>query len=170
MPSTNKTTNLQLSQFTQNDMPKWLQDYNGDMAKIDAAVAVKLSISDILNKVYPVGAIYESTSSISPTTFINGSIWESFGGGKFLLGANSSYPAGGFGGASNVTLTIAQMPSHNHSYETVISGNNINLGDGGTINFQGTYSNQLISGNRGGNQSHENMPPYIVVYRWRRTA
>lgn len=36
MASTNKTTNLQLSQFTNDDTPKWLQDYNDDMEKIDA--------------------------------------------------------------------------------------------------------------------------------------
>lgn len=35
MASTNSTTNLQLSQFAPDDTPKWLQDYNGDMRKID---------------------------------------------------------------------------------------------------------------------------------------
>ena len=36
MSSTNKTTNLELSQFVGSDKPTWLVDYNGDMAKIDA--------------------------------------------------------------------------------------------------------------------------------------
>lgn len=35
MPSTNKTPNYQLTQFTGTDKPSWLQDYNSDMAKID---------------------------------------------------------------------------------------------------------------------------------------
>ena len=34
MASTNSTTNLQLSQFSPDDTPKWLQDYNGDMRKL----------------------------------------------------------------------------------------------------------------------------------------
>ena len=35
MASTNKTTTLNLSQFTGNDKPDWLTDYNEDMEKID---------------------------------------------------------------------------------------------------------------------------------------
>lgn len=38
MSSTNKTPNLELSQFMANDIPSWLGDYNGDMLKIDTAV------------------------------------------------------------------------------------------------------------------------------------
>lgn len=36
MPSTDKTVNYQLSQFTDTDKPKWTGDYNSDMATIDA--------------------------------------------------------------------------------------------------------------------------------------
>lgn len=39
MPSTNKTTELQLSQFIGTDVPTWLGDYNGDMLKIDTAIS-----------------------------------------------------------------------------------------------------------------------------------
>lgn len=39
MASTNKTTNLDLSQFVGTDKPDWLTDYNGDMEKIDAWTA-----------------------------------------------------------------------------------------------------------------------------------
>ena len=38
MASTNKTSNLELSQFIATDTPTWLVDYNGDMGKIDAGV------------------------------------------------------------------------------------------------------------------------------------
>lgn len=38
MASTNKTTNLELSQFIGTDKPSWLGDYNADMNKIDTAV------------------------------------------------------------------------------------------------------------------------------------
>ena len=37
MGATNTTTHYNLSQFVSTDKPAWLQDYNGDMAKIDAA-------------------------------------------------------------------------------------------------------------------------------------
>lgn len=39
MSSTNKTSNLELSQFIGTDSPKWLTDYNSDMQNIDAGVA-----------------------------------------------------------------------------------------------------------------------------------
>ena len=38
MSSTNKTANYQLSQFVGNDIPSILNDYNGDMRKIDTAI------------------------------------------------------------------------------------------------------------------------------------
>jgi hypothetical protein len=46
MGSTNKTTNLELSQFIGSDSPKWLTDYNADMQKIDTAVGAVQSQSD----------------------------------------------------------------------------------------------------------------------------
>ena len=39
MSSTNKTANYNLSQFIGTDKPTWLNDYNGDMSKIDSAIA-----------------------------------------------------------------------------------------------------------------------------------
>lgn len=46
MGSTNKTTNLELSQFLGSDSPKWLTDYNADMQKIDTAVGAVQSQAD----------------------------------------------------------------------------------------------------------------------------
>ena len=45
MASTNKTTNLSLSQFIATDKPSWLSDYNADMAKIDAGYGKAISDS-----------------------------------------------------------------------------------------------------------------------------
>lgn len=50
MASTNSTTNLQLSQFSPDDTPKWLQDYNGDMRKIDQfAEETKTALDHLYN-------------------------------------------------------------------------------------------------------------------------
>ena len=38
MGATNHTTNYNLSQFVGTDKPAWLQDYNGDMSKIDVGI------------------------------------------------------------------------------------------------------------------------------------
>lgn len=39
MSTTSKTSEYQLSQVEQNDVPSWISDYSADMAKIDAALA-----------------------------------------------------------------------------------------------------------------------------------
>lgn len=46
MSSTNKTANLELSQFLGSDSPKWLTDYNADMQKIDTAIGAVQSQAD----------------------------------------------------------------------------------------------------------------------------
>lgn len=46
MASTNKTLNLELSQFIGTDKPSFLGDYNGDMSKIDTAVHLAQETAD----------------------------------------------------------------------------------------------------------------------------
>jgi len=46
--------------------------------------------------------------------------------------------------------------------------NRLGAGDDGGINING-FPNTETAG-KGGDQPHENMPPYKVVYRWRRKA
>lgn len=46
MGSTNTTSNYSLSQFTATDKPAWLQDYNGDMLKIDTAIKAAKTAGD----------------------------------------------------------------------------------------------------------------------------
>ena len=68
---------------------------------------------NLLDVIYPVGSCYFSISSISPASIIGGT-WSAIGG-RFLLGANSTYSAGSQDGETTVTLTVSQMPSHIHS-------------------------------------------------------
>lgn len=93
---------------------------------------------------------------------------------RFLLCAGTTYAAGTTGGEANVTLTINQMPSHAHQavgYNEAIpegSGNFLALGrrtsDSPNVELQNAIETA------GGNQPHNNMPPYLAVYAWRRTA
>ena len=46
MGATNSTLHYQLSQFISTDKPAWLQDYNGDMQKIDAGINGALTAAD----------------------------------------------------------------------------------------------------------------------------
>ena len=65
MSSTNKTTNLELSQFLGSDSPKWLTDYNADMEKIDAGYQTVKAQADATDLI--VGGHTSSISSLQST-------------------------------------------------------------------------------------------------------
>lgn len=62
-------------------------------------------ITDFLNKVYPVGSIYLSTVSTSPSTLFGGT-WSAIQN-RFLVASGTSYGAGTTGGSENHTHTSA---------------------------------------------------------------
>lgn len=73
---------------------------------------------------------------------------------------------GQVGGEKNHTLDITEIPTHSHSYvDKGDAGSTGEFGDWGTkgtvarYNSGGTYN----TGNRGGGQAHNNLPPYIVL-------
>ena len=113
---------------------------------------------------YPVGSIYLSASETSPASLFGGT-WERIED-RFLLAAGSTYGAGSTGGEAAHTLTVDELPSHNHTY--TIPGNETGTswyGASGTA--KGAPQS---SGDSGGGQPHNNMPPYLAVYMWKRVA
>ena len=76
------------------------------------------------------------------------------------------------GGEYNHKLTVNEMPSHTHEIQIPTSTNwTGNGGNAFQLNNQTTLRDtySYIKAN-GGDQSHNNIQPYIVVYFWRRTA
>lgn len=155
------------------------------------------ALNSSLAKLYPVGSIYISVNDTNPGTFIGGT-WEQICG-RFLVGtgwieANSTdhfgpqganticIPAGEMGGEAWHTLTVDQMPSHNHrdllwegiGYFGVNQGApNIRPGRASTWNFaytEGTGQAHFDTNNSGGGAAHNNMPPYLSVFMWKRIA
>ena len=61
------------------------------------------SMNDIMNLVYPVGAIYLSTSEVSPGTLFGGT-WERLRD-RMLIGAGDAYKAAATGGSSKISYT-----------------------------------------------------------------
>lgn len=125
----------------------------------------------ILEAVYPVGSIYMSVNNVSPATLFGGT-WKAIQG-KFLLGANSStYKAGSTGGEAAHTLTESEMPSHKHSIWFPNDGGEqsaeIGYPDTGSKNTY--YAEASKTSGTGGGAAHNNMPPYLAVYIWKRTA
>lgn len=121
----------------------------------------------LLDRTYPVGSIYMSVNSTSPATLFGGT-WVELQG-RFLLGRSSSYANGSTGGAPTESLSVAQMPAHKHNLSYGVNtnspGNMVTIMAGAPEYFS---SNPI--GNNGSGSAHNNMPPYLAVYMWKRTA
>ena len=128
----------------------------------------------ILDNVYPVGSIYMNVNSTNPGTLFGGT-WEQIQG-KFLLGMSSSYPAGSQGGEATHTLTVSEMPNHKHVAFYGITGAVDDYLGGSTNDYglrtasSGSGSSTYETASSGGGTAHNNMPPYLSVYIWKRTA
>lgn len=115
---------------------------------------------------YPVGSIYMSVNSTDPGSLFGGT-WVRLKD-KFLLAAGDVYNAGDTGGEATHTLTVDEIPSHHHGLKRVTSA--VSSGSNfARIASTGTADDNIIT-DTGGGQAHNNMPPYIVVYMWQRTA
>lgn len=128
--------------------------------------------NDLLDMVYPVGSIYMSVNNVSPQSFLGGT-WEQIKD-TFLLSAGDTYTAGDTGGEATHTLTVQEMPSHTHSWNGFRSLDH-DAGDAArqAISAQRFNNDPTQSGtinNTGGGQAHNNMPPYLTVYMWKRTS
>ena len=115
---------------------------------------------------YPVGSIYMSTSSTNPGTLFGGS-WTQITG-RFLLAAGGGYSAGSTGGEATHKLTVSEMPAHAHGIVYLGASSGSSGAWGGFVAASGTGIVNTKS--TGGGAAHNNMPPYYVVYMWRRTA
>ena len=158
-----------------------------DWSKNDFNVngTLKINNTNIFDLIYPVGSFYISAKSTNPAILFGGT-WEQIQG-RFLLGRSSSYPVGSMGGEATHTLTEAEMPSHKGHLssgivDTVPQGKGNYKGflnsDIMTVYGEGGRGWNVYAGNEmhpaseavGGGQAHNNMPPYLSVYIWKRTA
>ena len=135
-----------------------------------------------LSLVYPVGAIYISTVSTNPATLFGFGTWEEIED-RFLLAAGSTYSAGSTGGEAKHKLTAKELPQLGGTISThgVYAGTPIAAVSGvfsASHKCTGKYMNGTASGhdsidtivysNGGEDAAHNNMPPYLTVYMWKR--
>ena len=106
-------------------------------------------VSDLLNRVYPVGSIYMSAVNVSPASFLGGT-WQAIEQGRMLMAAGSSWQAGTTGGAVYHTLTVAEMPAHDHSATETAAGGHTH---GASTGSAGAHSHSG-STNNAGNHYH----------------
>jgi len=160
---------------------------------------------EVFEKIYPIGSLYfNSVDNTNPSELLGFGTWTPFAAGQVLVGYKSDdtdfNAAEKTGGTKEVTLTIDQIPAHNHSVNPpsattssngahthntyssygVAAGPNTATGApgdsrGNPTTSSGEHTHTLNipafnSGNRGGGQAHTNLQPYITVYIWKRTA
>lgn len=129
-------------------------------------------------KAYPVGAVYISYSSTSPASLFGGT-WTAITGRFPYFNAGTSP-----GGSNSHTLSINEMPSHEHAIAMKGSweesdaygltsggafGGRVVINNGSSGHW-GTLVNSEALGNTGGGKSFSTMPAYQTLYAWRRTA
>lgn len=130
------------------------------------------TLDQILGLVYPVGSIYMSINNVSPATLFGGK-WVQIKG-RFLLGASDVYKANTTGGEATHALTTDEMPEHRHSIYYPNSGGP--YGDAAISYPEGSGTDKTWEAemcktqSAGGSAAHNNMPPYLVVYMWRRLS
>lgn len=88
---------------------------------------------------------------------------------KFLLGAGDDYEVGSTGGEATHTLSIDEMPSHSHNYGSVRQDADPDTSGAHGYKWSDINNSQTTT-SAGGNKAHNNMPPYVTVYIWRRIA
>lgn len=152
----------------------------------------------LIDYIYPIGSIYLSVNSTSPATLFGGS-WTQLKD-RFLLGAGSTYSSGATGGAATHKLSVVEMPSHAHDtpffnnmtnngemksdfigvFGKGVTASQALKDTGQTSTMEMWWINQTntaegnewayLTSAKGSGSAHNNMPPYLVVYMWKRTA
>lgn len=120
-------------------MPSYSSTHSG--SEIDNTVDQAVLHSEILNLIYPVGSIYLSVNSTDPSTFIGGT-WERIQD-TFLLGAGSTYTAGGTGGSANHThtMTHTHTMAHTHTEGDLAAAIGASNSDAGSLSYQASNRN-----------------------------
>ena len=143
---------------------------------------------------YPVGSIYMSVNSTSPASLFGGT-WEQLQD-RFLLAAGSTYSAGSTGGEAKHSLIANELPKIEGWIEAGAGSAGTPTSDGHgafrsasgvfstTRNCNYSYDNsdkaiwtpsdtdswQQVNMSFGNDQPHNNMPPYLAVYMWKRVS
>lgn len=132
---------------------------------------IKSEICSKMQLVFPIGSTYITQTNTNPATILEFGTWERLKG-KVCLGLDEGdeelNAIGKTGGEKEHTLTIEEMPAHNHGlkYENSArtAGSMANVGTGTELASETTQST-------GGGQAHNNMPPFEVVgYMWIRRS
>lgn len=166
----------------------YILDSDGNViyySKTEVDALLTQHTKDTLLAAYPVGSLYMSTEATSPASLFGGA-WEQIKD-RFILAAGDTYAAGSTGGEAKHTLTENELPYIDGSWQTfVVNGHMIDGVSGHAyggsasksikVNGVSSYESDVYVANAeyiygfkfGQNVPHNNMPPYLTAYIWRR--
>ena len=136
----------------------------------------------LLDLIYPVNSIFLSTENENPGNKLIGSTWELVSQGLFLAGVGTGTDRNedeqtieeenlGNEGEYRHTLTVDELPSHQHD----VHGRKNRFGrtNGANKDSAGFDTERELRADTtfvGGDQRHNNVPPYYGVYVWKRIS
>ena len=156
------------------------------------------TIKEVIDIVHPVGSIWETTTTDDPNVLWAGTTWVKMDAGRVLISAGTyteddttyTYNLGDKGGEAKHQITIEEMPNHSHvisiasagkhrhkinsrsreAREATTPGSGWDTPGSYYTEYDGTHTHAATASATGNNAKHNNMPPYEVIYRWKRTA
>ena len=186
--------------ISQDDLMQIIGELTSRIEKLENGGGNQLAL-------YPVGSIYISTNETNPGELFGGT-WETYGAGRTLVGVGTGEDTRGeqlaftinqTGGEYNHALSVAEMPSHNHTLTAVTGTSSTtasyvtrssNGSNSGTITIPSTTgdvdptrynftprtvltsasSSSGTTSSSGSSSAHNNLQPYIACYMWQRVS
>lgn len=124
---------------------------------------------EVLDKRYPVGSIYISTSSTNPSSLFGGT-WERYAGGRKLVatgdnGTTNYTSVNATGGNKAVTLSSSNLPAHTHSITPSGTVTSSFTGKSATTSSNGVHTHTVDFGNASSEASGYGLSYGADVYR-----
>lgn len=149
---------------------------NLNQMQINIENAILAMKTEALQIAFPIGQTYITQTDVNPSTILNFGTWERVKG-KVLVGLDENDTAfntiGKTGGEKTHTLTVDEMPSHNHSlgsYKKAGSQTAFSNTNSGQYSYPNGVGDIVIE-YKGGSEPHNILQPYQVIgYMWIRTA
>lgn len=147
----------------------------------DIAVAAAAQLVGLPELLIPVGYTFQwspvAASGIDLTTpekvaaHFGFGTWEQITD-RFIVGAGGKYEAGATGGRETTTLSVGNLPSHNHKIPVAyMQSGTTDTGD--LIRYDNTLTSSTgnkLTENTGNGEAFSIMPPYVAMYIWKRVA
>ena len=193
-------TKSELSSGLETKQPVGSYVSSSEFNELKESTSIESMKKIFLDSIYPIGSIYISYNNVSPQTFLGGKWTSIRGKFLFAEDGELNTSIGNEGGEKTHKLTLSEMPKHDHkgsidSGEVVSYG-----ASGYSVKYGSTYdiqwkespgTNKYLEGGHGGgmlkpnskdsykttniapsgsDMAHNNMPPYLAVYMWRRIS